>query len=608
VERQSVAKAQKSPVVGGRSPAQSPRSSVATHPLIELQRSIGNQAVQRLINSPFIQAKLHVSTPNDPSEQEADRVADTVMRMSNSSPIQRKCDECEAEMLQRKAEAGGELEDTHGIESQIESLRGGGRPLPESVRAHFEPRFGHDFSGVRLHTGAVAAQLARSINAKAFTVGRHVAFGSGQYSPETATGQRLLAHELTHVVQQGGRPASAASTVSRDPLPQSGTERIHKDLIEQYRRANGLPPNGLDPVTGQQVGPTDSEIRFGGLLEAWLRANQAQGQTPASPSGQTVRSVPAPTQPPTIVGPGTTNVVGQCASAPDVGACRQHRTYVENILPQAIANIRSVPSPYSAAIASLYTAALPAAQKAQAPTPFGSPNKPFGASVNAPGGSVTVTFGATTFTFSNFTLTLQQQNGGANGQALGIGGPIAFVTLNESSNDALTRNLAGVEATIVHETMHIFMAIVESLNKARTTGAPVAPNLDRTSYATVKTSLEKALLPFITQIRKLPSFTGAPASGTAQQDAASTANSFLSETIARTEAAIFTKQRAGQAFVAADLRTGLTPFFRSSDYWFPTPPVAQELKNFIQQNQAQIDAAIQPIIFQAGEQYLNLRP
>lgn len=601
MERQGVAKAQKSPVVAGRSPAQSARSSVATHPLIELQRSIGNQALQRLINSPYIQAKLHVSTPNDPSEQEADRVADTVMRMSDFSRIQRKCDECDAEKLQRKAEEGGELEVTHGIESQIESLRGGGQPLPESVRAHFEPRFGHDFSSVRLHTGAGAAQLARSINAKAFTIGRHVAFGSGQYSPETVTGQRLLAHELTHVVQQSGRPASGASTVSRDTLLQSGTESIHKELIEQYRKANGLPPNGLDPVTGQQVGPTDSEIRFGGLLEAWLRAKQSPGQTPPSTPAQSVRSVSAPAQPPTIVGPGTTNVVGACASAPDVGACRQHRTYVENILPQAIANIRNVRSPYSAEIASLYAAALPAAQKAPAPVPNGR-------SVDAPAGSVTVTLGATTFTFSNFTVSLQQWNGGANGRALGMGGPKAFVILNESSNDALTRNLAGVEATIVHETMHIFMEIVEGLNRARTTGAPVAPNLDRTSYATVKTSLESALLPFITQIRQLPSFTGSPARGTAQQDAAATADSFLSETIARTEAAIFTKQRAGQAFVAADLRTGIAPFFRTSDYWSPTPPVDQELKNFIQQNQAQIDAAIQPIIFQAGERYLNLRP
>ena len=601
MERQAIGKTQKSPVPHGGVPHQSGRSSLPTHPLIHLQRSIGNRAVQHLINSPYIQTKLQVSTPGDPFEEEADRVADTVMRMPDPSRIQRKCDECEEETLQRKTAEGDEIHVTDRIEAQVNSLRGGGQPLPESLRAHFEPRFGHDFSDVRLHTGARAAEAARSINAQAFTFGQHVAFGSGQYSPETSSGQRLLAHELTHVVQQSGR---APSTISR--APQTGTDRIHSELIEQYRRAHGLPPRGIDQVTGQQVGPTDSEIRFGGLLEAWLRA-QSQAQSPTSTPAPTVRNVPAPAQAPTIIGPGTTSVVAGCASAPDVGACRQHRTYVENILPQAIANIRNVPSPYSAAIASLYTAALPAAQRVAPPIPAGSPNAPHGRSSDATAGPVTVTFGAITFTFRQFTISLQQQGGALNGRALGIGGPIAFVFLNEDSNDALGRNLAGVEATIIHETMHIFMEIVEAQNRARTTGAPVNPNMDRTSYAAQKTSLESALLPFVTQIRQLPSFTGSPASGTPQSDAAATADTFLSETIARTEAGIFAKQRAGQAFGAADLRA-LPPFFRSSEYWSPTPPVDQELKNYIRLNQTQIDAAIQPIIWQVGERYLNLRP
>jgi len=307
------------------------------------------------------------------------------------------------------------------------------------------------------------------------------------------------------------------------------------------------------------------------------------------------------------VGPGNTSVVAGCRGAPDVGACLQHRTYVENILPQAITNIRRVTSPYSAAIADLYGAALPAARSAAAPTPFGSPNARFGASVDAAGGPVTVTFGATSFTFTRFTISLQQQTGGANGQAFGAGGPIAFVSLNEASNDALLSNLPGIEATMVHETMHIFMEIIEGLNRSRTVGTPVDLNVDRTGYAALKTSLANALLPFITQIRQLPSFARFPARGSTQQDAESTADSFLSETIARTEAGIFAKQRNGLAFVAADLRT-LPPFFRSSDYWSPTPPVPQELRSFIQTNQAQIDAAIQPIIFQVGERYLNLRP
>jgi len=105
-----------------------------------------------------------------------------------------------------------------GLASRNQALRGGGRPLPEAVRAFFEHRFGYDFSNVRVHTGADAADLARSINARAFTVGRDIVFGSNEYAPQCATGQQLLAHELMHVVQQGAArgiksvgPASASA-------------------------------------------------------------------------------------------------------------------------------------------------------------------------------------------------------------------------------------------------------------------------------------------------------------------------------------------------------------------------------------------------------------
>jgi hypothetical protein len=227
--------------------------------------------------------------------------------------------------------------------------------------------------------------------------------------------------------------------------------------------------------------------------------------------------------------------------------------------------------------------------------------------VDAKAGPITVQFGATQFTFSQFTITLQQAMGGANGQAIGAGGPIAFITLNEISKDALLSDLAGVETTMVHETMHIFMEIVEGKNRARATGAPaVDPNLDRTSYATLQTSLEKALLPFVTQIQQLPSF-GGKSQSTAAQDTTGTAGTFLSEAIARTEAGIFAKQRAGKAFGAADLRT-LPPFFHAAEYWSPSPPTHQELEAFIKANQSQIDAAIQPIIYQIEVRYLDLRP
>jgi hypothetical protein len=235
---------------------------------VDLQQSIGNQALQRLIRSRYIQAKLKVNAPGDGFEQEADRVAERVMRMPESQTprpqdaeeeeesiqtksfsaqpagflVQRKCAECssggepcpkctEEESLQRKPLAGTIApviqrrqnesveeeerlslkqssgptpESTPTINENIGSLLGGGQPLPAATRSFFEPRFGVDFGGVRAHTHSGAAQIARSVNAKAFTLGQDLVFGEGQYSPETTDGKKLLAHELTHVIQQGG--------------------------------------------------------------------------------------------------------------------------------------------------------------------------------------------------------------------------------------------------------------------------------------------------------------------------------------------------------------------------------------------------------------------
>ena len=209
--------------------------------ILFLQRTAGNQAVQRLIKSGDLQAKLRIGQPGNIYEQEADRVAEQVMRMpepqaiSSGTPyihsIQRACIRSEDEVLSRqpieeekekedelrrqpieeeeeelqaKATSDGISEVNPDIESHIQNMRGGGQPLPESARAYFEPRFGQDFSQVRVHSDAEAAESAREVNARAFTVGQDVVFGGGQYAPEIMEGQRLLAHELTHVVQQSG--------------------------------------------------------------------------------------------------------------------------------------------------------------------------------------------------------------------------------------------------------------------------------------------------------------------------------------------------------------------------------------------------------------------
>ncbi len=169
-----------------------------------------------------LQPKLTVNQPGDRYEQEADRVAEAVMRMPEAQlsraplSIQRlearkavqrmDAEEDEEEKpLQTKADAPGARH--AGAEAPPvvhDVLRAAGRPLDTPTRTFMEARFGHDFSRVRVHAGGRASASAQAVRAQAYTVGRNVVFGPGAYAPGTEAGRRLLAHELTHVVQQGG--------------------------------------------------------------------------------------------------------------------------------------------------------------------------------------------------------------------------------------------------------------------------------------------------------------------------------------------------------------------------------------------------------------------
>lgn len=209
------------------------------------------------INRPFfspvtVQPKLTIGQPNDKYEQEADAMADRVMRMQQNTPaVQAKCAECEQEeqlqpkrkgnflslksivqrmtaqgkafqvkpqiqkmdnseeeMLQTKplmmkSEGGGGVA-TSALTSQLNSSKGGGSPLSASTNQFMSSAFGADFSNVRVHTGSNAIQMNQGLNARAFTHGSDVYFNKGEYSPNSSEGKRLLGHELTHVVQQGG--------------------------------------------------------------------------------------------------------------------------------------------------------------------------------------------------------------------------------------------------------------------------------------------------------------------------------------------------------------------------------------------------------------------
>jgi hypothetical protein len=273
---------------------------------------MGNQAAQRLLRDGVIQAKLTVNQPGDRFEQEADRVADQVMKMSEPgiSPaavstnrgtvgsLQRKCacggstsltGECadcrkdklletNGARLQRKLTIGASNEPleqeadrvadqvlaapsnpaVRGASLHIQRFTGQpsaaadtvpasvdhvlaspGRSLDPALQQDMEQRFGHDFSRVRIHTGSSAEQSARDVDAHAYTVGQSIVFDTGRYSSGTSEGRRLLAHELTHVVQQSGaqalRTTSGAATHEKIVTPSPVGGRVIQREVSPYR-------------------------------------------------------------------------------------------------------------------------------------------------------------------------------------------------------------------------------------------------------------------------------------------------------------------------------------------------------------------------------------
>jgi hypothetical protein len=195
-----------------------------TSSISRLQQAAGNRAMHGLLRSNAIQPKLTVSHLGDEYEREADRVADQVMRkpgvqssvtvQNTVRRVQRACLDCQDELERERAVYAKRSTDvphetSTDVASYITASQGGGSPLPRDTRVFFENRFGQDLSGVRIHTGNPAAESARAINAKAYTLGSNIVFNAGEYRPDSESGRHLLAHELAHVVQQGASQGPA---------------------------------------------------------------------------------------------------------------------------------------------------------------------------------------------------------------------------------------------------------------------------------------------------------------------------------------------------------------------------------------------------------------
>jgi len=222
-----------------------------------------------------VQTKLTVNRAGDKFEQEADHMADKVMRMPASGAMEKNKSiqpEPEKKKIQRKetgettakeeqtaqqSESKNTSQSHTDPETTIRNKTSAGQPLPKDVRNFMEPRFGSDFSNVRIHHDTEAAQLNSQLNAKAFTHQNQIFFGAGQYRPELADGKHLLAHELTHVVQQGAarnlnpgseKPGQTAGESEQVKPVQSEGPAIQRGILDTLKEGAKAVVGAIDSV------------------------------------------------------------------------------------------------------------------------------------------------------------------------------------------------------------------------------------------------------------------------------------------------------------------------------------------------------------------------
>ena len=255
-----------------------------------LQSTIGNQELQQQ----FSEARSGLKAEDSHYEREADRFARSVISDSVSKKL------VEQKAISRLR--GHDTKNGLGLRSQIETRRiqdelSAGRQLPSNTRSFFESRFGRDFRGVQIHTGSKAAALAERLDARAFTVGQDIAFANGEFAPDTLQGRSLMAHELTHVVQQGGTGSRRQSSIQSPALQRQtgaivdymGPIRALMNHIRPEVHVEATPPDRRPPP---DHGKTESQ------LGAWEHAELHTSPTvnldlaeTTDPNGRTVSYV-----------------------------------------------------------------------------------------------------------------------------------------------------------------------------------------------------------------------------------------------------------------------------------------------------------------------------
>ena len=217
-----------------------------------------------------IQTKLTIGAAGDRYEQEADRMAAQVVSMPE--PVLQRQNDAEDDSLVPEIQAKGRAGDASAdFEQRLGLTKGSGAPMAEDVRSFMEPRFGADFSQVRVHTGSEAVQLNKAVGAQAFAHGNDVYFNAGKYSPDSTLGKELLAHELTHVLQQTGHVQATSKKSSIEDY-EANSVSITSDVQGMIRRGEAGVHHGIETeATGSKQGisdPTAVEEMYAGN---WMR-------------------------------------------------------------------------------------------------------------------------------------------------------------------------------------------------------------------------------------------------------------------------------------------------------------------------------------------------
>lgn len=235
-----------------------------------------------------LQPKLKINAPNDKYEQEADRVAEQVMRMP-AQAVQRKCEKCgheeevghapkveiqrkcskcekEEERIQTKSTGSSATLASPSLINQIQNTRGGGHKMDKNTRSFMEGRFGFDFAKVKIHSNSDSAQMCQDINARAFTVGNDIYFNQGTYRPGEAEGKKLLAHELTHTIQQSNNGTVPTTRIqkSEDETGSSSSSSSRSSSSTQAAQSGSGGPRVRIHVLGaeRESGTTRQDTRL----------------------------------------------------------------------------------------------------------------------------------------------------------------------------------------------------------------------------------------------------------------------------------------------------------------------------------------------------------